>query len=462
MIPPTAFEALADLRMYVTQLESLFPRSGNAYPADSIHAIVRARAAAWVDRLRAKAPATGRESLALAELALRAGDDALAQQVIDTRLQSLMATKRVGVGERSWIVERSLTLAAAVLYFANPNGTDEFAWPDSVRLAHTLPIAHAYAAQLMTLPSSRYPTRSDSTNVLYRQFGSVAELVRAETRRPHVEARAILASVDTILTMLPRFGAQERRDVFLLAVPYREIAMTLTELPDGPSRLDTLNARLLARLVPREDDLPSTFTKQQRAAIRMGIESDLRARFAVFAHLGHPAPPVRAHAWLNTADSLYIATPHSPPFNDGVIRVLVVDYGDAVVVPVLSRLQTMLAREAPGRVQFIYSTFTQGHTGPDVAQPPAEVAWLRQFYETQQRATMPIAVWAGAPIPGEFGTRTLEPSTTATDYGIAYLDRAAIVIDGHGIIRAYQGIETRANEKELIDRLRALLQEPRR
>jgi hypothetical protein len=457
-----SFEALADLRMYAMQFESMFPVSSAYYPVDSLHKLQRDRAATWVARLRdgvrTGTPGTGRSLLSFADVALRAGDDTLARRLIDTRLAELADGRPVAAGERSLIVERALTLATAVMLFADPAPNEE---PEPMRLARTLPLARAYDAQLDALPVRGYSTRSDSTAVLYRQFDAAAALLAAEVNRPVPADALIQAEVDHVVHFLPRFGMNERLDTFLRGVQYRATAMALVDLPNGEARLAALNTRLRSLVIPRENDLDPHISPRMRVAIRDDIDRDLRARFAVIEQLRHPAPAILAHAWLHTADSVYQPTPRSHNLADGVVRVVSVEGYNADVVPILQRIHTQFATRAPGRVQSLLVTTAQGHAGPDVVGPETEVSWLARFFADKRQATFPVAVWAGTSTPAEFGMRTLAPSTISDDYGLNYLDGAAIVIDGHGLIRAYLRAQTRADEARIVARITALLAESR-
>jgi len=205
--------------------------------------------------------------------------------------------------------------------------------------------------------------------------------------------------------------------------------------------------------------------------VRESEQEQVRTMFRTFAMIGQPAPPVVAHAWLNTPDSLYVATPHMHPFNDGIVRLIAFGSRNDGRLAMLEQIQ----RQFPTGVQVLFVTETEGHVGPDLSSPADEVTWLTAFYTRTKRLTFPIALWAGDKVSqegplsadsttwgpavirdGHDGTRTHPqepqeppvtvayqrqlpaPSPVPAAYRFAVDRNYCVIVDGQGVIRAMQ------------------------
>lgn len=208
-------------------------------------------------------------------------------------------------------------------------------------------------------------------------------------------------------------------------------------------------------------------------------------------NLGHAVPSLVAHAWLNTADSLYAATPRSHALNDGTIRAIM--FGDRTTeeVSALERVQ----HDVPAGVQVVFVTETMGYVGPDLLTPGEEVAWLRDYYERVRHLTIPIAIWAGEKIEqdveapagvaivtghgaqvtasvsgdgvitppstvnqpvGRIKRQRPSPSPLPAAYASFLHDSAVIIVDGNGHAWGYQPLTSYAQAQRLVRRLTAL------
>lgn len=437
--PLTAELAISDLQLYDAQLATLFPRSAEVYPADSLRAAKMARARAWLDRLRAQGGpgTTGRHLLALADVAWRAGDDSLASRYLEMRLARL---PKNGSG----VVARSLALVAAVELFT--------AADDTARLARNLPIADAYTRQLAALPAAGYSTMTDSTDVLYRQLESVSALVHAADA---LQASSLIVTYgERLLDVIARLELAERLRQLREWYPYQEIATALVSQPNGRRRVDSLEQRMQALTIPRASDVTTPSNPTRREAQIAGSKRVLGDRFAQFAMLGRAAPEIKAHVWLNTPDSTYADSARTHSLNDGRVRVVAFINRETQVLPALERIhQQFLAG-----LEVLLVTETEGHIGPDIATPAQEVAWLATYYEDKRHLTMPIAVWAGAKVPGPYGTSEPAASPVAPEYHASWINDVCLV-DAHGIVRGYQKLVTREHEAQLARWLHMLLAE---
>lgn len=436
----TANFAVSDLRFFDEQVDTRYPFSGDVYPEDSIRAAKVARARQWLVRLDAlqNGGGDGRHLMDRAEVAFRAERDSLARRYIDTRLAALPKTLAGNVA-------RSEVLAAAITLFADAD-------QDSTRLVRNLPLAELYARQLSAIAPSGYPTRSDSTDILYRQYNAFLILVYAADAAQ--QPTRVLQYATTFATFLERLNYGERRNAVTYEYPHREVASAFVRQPRGRVQLDSLNTYLLSLLADRPTDVGRP-SPARRAALLAERQEVLRDRFAFFAAIGQPAPAVTAHAWLNTADSIYASTPRQHPLNDGIVRILAFQDSHALLLSSLERL----GRELPSSAQVVVVTQTVGSIDYVITAPADEVAWLATYYRQKRHVTIPVAVWAGARVPGDYGTKFVAPSPVGPAFHAGWLEGAVVLVDGRGIVRAYLPFSDRADEARLIRRVRALVAE---
>jgi len=473
-IPLTAL-AVEDLREYEGRLQSVFSWGVDHFPADSLHRLQVVRAQAWLARLNAmsRGSVSASQHLAFAIVAHRAEDDRVAQREIDTRVSELVKTP----------AEQSIPLIVGVELFADPA-------QDSIRLARNFPIAEAYALRLQGLRSGGYVRRADSLQVVRYKELSSRLLVGVADALPETD---MLRYVDRFLSYVSTLPQRERYVLIATVFPYRAVATALLHQPNGRARLDSLRTRLLAVARRRGAEWDARIPVANRPAAEASEQQDIRDSFAAFELVGHQAPPILAHAWLNTSDSTYLPTPRAHPLDDGIIRVIA--FGDRLEprIASLDRVQ----RSFPRGVQVIFVTATEGHAGPDLVSPVEEVAWLDRYYRERRRATFAVAVWAGAKVPqepvarptiqivsaagvpvqgtlvaddGHGGLQTIQ-STSVTLYYQRYLPEPSpmpavyrlmtrrnelIIIDGQGMIHGYHALDTRAQETSLIQRLTTL------
>ena len=453
-MPVSAAMAVVDIRQHMEQLESVFPPSALNYPADSIRRSKVARAAAWLERLHALSmQATGRELLAFADLAMQAEQDTLAQRFYDRRLRELVDGRPVSPGLRSALVERSLTLVAAVTAFGNPSHDPE-------RLARNTPIARAYLKQLMALPQHGYATKNDSVSVLSRRgefvFGFLPEYARLAVVGDSVMTSLFFDCFDAALALLPHRYGMERTAYLTNYIPWSAVTLVVLRIPNGSARLAAIRAQVdsLVTFRPGElMDLPAEVRARKQARAREIITHE----FALADRIAQPFPPIAAHAWLNTPDSVYDTVPRTHRFDDGRIHVLMMGRYDDESLARLDRIQ----RQFAGKIQVLYAIETQGHTGPDVVDGPTEVAWLAKYYRDVRHFVVPIAVWAGAKVAGDNGTHipASSPSLDAYRNETAFVNvvNTAMVLDGHGRLVAYHQLRSSTDEMQLVKSLQRVL-----
>lgn len=290
------------------------------------------------------------------------------------------------------------------------------------RLASNFPVAESYASRLAALPATGYTTRTDSLDVYERQVGAIDDLLAAAER-------------------------------------FRDSALLLG---------------LANRLIPH-------LRAPQQARVRQEVEATLVG----LRQIGHLVPPVTAHAWLGTPDSLYAPSPRIHPFDDGIVRLIAFGRRIDEIVPILDRIQ----RQVPSGVQVVFVTETEGAGGPDLLSPADEVTWLRQYYAKTRNVHFVIAVWAGDKVPQEppippaivrvpsarHASADTSMNRSALDtipvvyqralptrspvparYRLLTMHAECVLVDGHGVVRGYSTLFSARDETDVIQRLIAL------
>lgn len=464
----TASVADQDLRAYDRQLQSVFPGRNIDDPRDSLYQARVARAEAWVARLTSLrgTPVSGSQLLPLAMVAFRAERDTLARRLIELRLTQLVSLP----------VEQSLVLATAVEMLTD-------AGQSSTRFASNFLLAESYASRLASLPVTGYATRIDSLDVHERQVGAIGDLLTAAERLR--DPGLVLSFVNRFISRLRTLSADRRSEVIRVEFPYRTVAEALTGRSDGDVQLDSLDARLLDVARWRTTEWPVNMTPAQRATQQARVQHEVEETFVAFRQLGHPAPPVTAHAWLNTPDSIYARIPRVHPFDDGIVRLIAFGRRIDDIVPMLDRIQ----RQLPNGIQVVFVTETEGHGGPDLLSPADEVAWLRKYYAETRKVRFVVAVWAGdkvsqeSPIPSTIvrlattHRAPVEASTTVSAfdtisvsyqrtlptrspvparYRLLTMHAECVLVDGRGMVRGYSTISSPRDEADVIQQLIAL------
>jgi len=451
-VPVSASLALWDLNPwygYQGQLQSVFPRSRADYPLDSLTQVVRLRAAAWVNRLSAL-PASeqsyavlGWQRVPFAKVAALAANDSLAQRLFDTRIAELASNP----------VEQSEVLYEAVTTFADGPAQD------TARLARNLVTAERYLRRLRALRTSGFPLQHDTATILYHQWRAEDSLMISygaigDTVQLFAHARALLPFAVVL-------GVNERQGI--IAHAYSRPFHALMHTERGRAQLTAFQPTVLAMAHRAEVELPANATAEQRARVQ-GIESGTRQWMKEIADwlalLNTPAPPISAHVWLNTPDSLYQAVPRTRTFADG--RVHVIAFGsqyEPFNFPVLERVQ----RRFPSGVDVLMVAQTNGTTGPDIAGPREETEWVTRYLRGIRHFTFPIALWAGSKrqsgfVPeGHYPTFDPEPSPNGEPYSDRMLGNRVVIVDTHGIMRFFSPVDTRQDEIVLWARVQQLL-----
>jgi len=434
-VPTTATLAVSDLQLFDAALATRFPQSADAYPVDSIHAMRVARATAWITRLSAAAAPSGNQQLDFAAVAIAAEHDSLARRLIDARLRAMPAS-------RATAPERSMALAIAIAVLT------DLRQPARLLQINTR-VANEYLAQLRAIPTTGYATRSDSTDILHRQCDAeVAFLLAGDALQ---SSEMVGTHNRSFLQCTAALGITERWSMIQRAYPYREVATALVAQPNGRAVLDSLNTRLEALLSPLAAERVSAGV----AAHATNEVAAFHERVEWFDALGTLAPPITAHAWLNTATPAYASAPVTHTFAAGAVYLLAFGPAESGMLPILDRLH----RTVPDNVHVLFVTQTTGTIGPDIAAPAAEVEWLTTYYRTKRHLTLPIAIWAGDRVRGDYGSSSPAPSPSAEVYHADLVNGMCIIIDKAGRIRAYADAVSRDDQSRLLDRVRAIARE---
>jgi len=435
-----ALFALTDLQLYTTQLETLFPRSADYYPADSLRQVKVQRAKAWVTRLREaerRREVVGSQRLDFALVAVRAEEDSVAHRLIDTRLAEVPAG-------RDGALQRSEALVAAVMALTDTT-------LDSARIVRALPRAEQYAERLWSIPASGFTTRTDSTDVLHRKVQVAMTLLVAAATVSDAERLARYTTQS--FRFIDQLAFRERREA-LQEYPYALLATAFMTQPNSHAQLDSLEHRMASRFEVRAGEASSpeeyaVLTSNAAAALR-----HFRELSAWIGQIGHPAPPITAHVWFNTPDSVYAPNARAHSLADGVVRVLVFGSAQSDVLPVLERLQ----HHFPSGAQVVFVTQINGYVGLDLKTPSEEVAWLAQYYRVVRHVTVPVALWAGNKITNDYGWSMPIAAPTDVTYHTGVLAGKCVLVDGRGIVRRYLDLDSRDDEARIIRVVQTLMQ----
>jgi hypothetical protein len=426
-VPATPVFALSDLAIIDENVSTVFSLSGPAvYPAESLAANRATRARAWLERVPASGHGVLMDLVFRAELQAAAGDDAGAERTYAAALAS------ASPGRRSYVLESAVTAFVA-------------GERDDSALGRRLVIAERHVAEVMALPKGGYASAYDSSLLVHRVYGSAVTVLAASARLG--DTARVRVHLGHALTVLRQFTGVERAGFFRADFPYEMVATVMLGQPHARAALDSLTGRVL-RIVALTPSELLALAPDERARVSEGVRNEVLARIARAAPLGRRAPPILAHAWINTPDSLYQPVPRAHPFDDGVIRVLYFprDWwrdGAYWAFPVLTRLHDAIAPWG----QVVIVTHANGNVGTDLAEAPDEVAWLRGLYGGMAHVTPVVAQWAApkepAPFDGRLPVRPLrDPVYEDPHYPV-------LVIDGHGIVRGLAGVESRRDEDAL-------------
>jgi len=428
MMPLIPALAVADLRLYAEQLRALFPRRARDYPSDSLRQLMRSRATAWVARLNATPHLDERQFTDFAEVAMLADQDTMVQRLIETRLAQLPAGR---VGD----VARALTLEAGIALLTADS------LQDSVRLARNVRVAGTYLTRLLALPRDGYPTRIDRADVVNQQRRAMTNVIEAYLALRDVAG--LLIETSRIIAYVRPWDLAARQQFVFGNYPYLDAIVAFQGLPGGQVALDTVRAQLIALGTARDDDpFPAAAA---RGEDRSAWQRKTQRYFETLTNvIGRPFHPVVAHAWLNTPDSAYTAIPRAHALTDGIVRVVMYLGKDSERLTVLDRIQ----RELPPGAQVLVVTSTTGANGPDAASPADEVAWLSRFYRTKRDAHVPVAIWAGEKVQGEYGLWHVKE--IPQDNSNYLLGDLCLIVDGTGIIRAMEYLRSRADEAKVV------------
>jgi len=321
---------------------------------------------------------------------------------------------------------------------------------DSARLARNLTAAIVYDRQLAAIPAGGHRNIADSLDVMYHQYDGTVAVIRAAASVTDIPI--MVAHTAVAVRILARMGVGERFFEITQEFPYRDISSALADAPTsvGGGWRDSLDARLTALVLGEDAEWPPTLSAAEREGRRRGIIMGMQWVLGIYHAVGHPAPPIIAHAYLNTPDSAYTQTPREQRFNDGAVHVIAMGRRLEPRLAALQRVHDMFPT-----VHVAFLTETVGHSDVDILSPEAEVAWLASYYGGVRRFTVPIAVWAGPKVAGPERSLVPQPSPLETSYepAMAYV----MVIDAHGILRAYEPVRSRVDERRLVRRIRRVL-----
>jgi hypothetical protein len=374
------------------------------------------------------------DSVLGAEVEAAAGEDDIAERTFDA------VARRTAPSRRSYVLSR------AVATFTDSARDDSAVF-------RRLPIAERYLQQMLALSPPRYATVFDSLALVDRAYEGAVTVLTVSSRVG--DAVRAMAHLKQTFAVLRRTAGFERVDRFESAFPYEALATVLLAHPGGRARLDSIAAQVLTLVALTPSEL-ATLPPERRATARRDVAQEALNRIRLAALLERAAPPLMAHAWLGTSDSIYSPVPRSRTFDDGTIRLLYFPVswrdGGRATFPVASRIHREISRWG----EVVVALATEGSIGTEPVEAADEMAWLRTFLPHEAHLTTVVALWAGAEQSAPYGGRLPEPAPIDRAYRDVVRRFPAIVVDGHGIVRGFFRLGSHRDEEVLTHALRYL------
>jgi thiol-disulfide isomerase/thioredoxin len=244
----------------------------------------------------------------------------------------------------------------------------------------------------------------------------------------------VIAHLTHAFSLLPRIPFLQR-EWLTYGFSFLVLADVLSGMPDGRRRIDSLTTWMRPFTLASPEQLASDSTlKWTEAFYKYQFE-----QLVTITHLlGRPAPPIRAHYWINTEepstkDSVFTGA-EMKTLADGKIRVI--EYGHYGCPGCIAALPKMeqLKQTLPKSVEIWMSSDEGDVWGATPCTPQEMVQHLTDFYVTKKKYTLPIAIWIGPRTSDVDGGTLMEESPTSKLFQF-YSYPTFAVIDGHGIIR---------------------------
>jgi len=379
----------------------------------------------WVTSLQGTAQ-RGLQIDAMGVIAVRAGDDAAAQQQFAARL----ATPGLSIGDRAY------TAYLAVKTFVR----------DPANTAR-LEIARTYVTMLDTIPLT-------PEAMWYRFTGHRDLAVSYYARRDSaVVVREILAA-DAVIPSIPfhqRYWPARRAGLLIFAE-------MVSSQPNAKARVDSLKKFLTAAFTA-----PPALAAQDSEYVWMsqGYLGWINEDTHQLDLLGKKGAVIVGTYWYGmpapAADNPVAPGAKNFAVDDGHIRVI--EFGERSCAPCMGALPALrrVHAAAPPEVQFLYVTETEGSWGADLVEAPVEVEHLRNLFLTKEKLNMPLAIWAG---PKQRGSdNTFVPMGSPNYFTYISATPTLVVTDGHGIVRHVGAPIGDEAEKDLVEKLRRLVLE---
>jgi len=400
---------------------------------DSVMAAVDSMTRAWVSALARGGAPHRIELFSSAELQVRVGHDAAAQQCIATWL----ATPGMSDTMRAWILGRSISLFLSSSDDAPPSPAH---WS----------IVRQYLAQLAALPhavSAGFLFNNYQIFMgVYMKFGMVDSALAYGLRSYALPAQT--ADYYTRLGMVTNLPA------------LTSFALALSAYPDRYHKtMDSVITMLrsYAMAAPPPEFIKYPWNQLFVAASRRNLEDAI----GVVQTLGRPAPTLIATQWFNqpTPPQPSDAAPSAriKPLDDGMVRIIAFGYFGCFGCEMLMKQWERFQHRLPAGVQLLFYERSSGFWGGNLVEPQEEAEHLRHYYVERKHYTYPIVVWAGEKVTNDEGGRTPKFSPTMQALGF-FGGPHVIVVDGHGILRyRHDG----ASQTELLGVVTQLVREQR-
>jgi thiol-disulfide isomerase/thioredoxin len=363
---------------------------------------VEQRAQQWVVSLQTN-PVRGLQLDPMGEVAVAAGQDALAQRQFAARL----ATPGLSVDDRGY------TLLLAINAFGAKAS-------NSARMNTAL----GYLRQLDALPA----------RVVTNQFRARVRI--AEAYYDAGDGARVIVHLTHAFSLVPTMSF-ERRNWLEFRRAFLILADVWSGQPNGRQQIDSMTTWLhpYTNASPALVAKDSSYYWTSRYA-----EREYRLLVQMTSFLGRPAPSITAHYWVNTvrpvsSDSVFGAVTKS--LDDGKIRIM--EYGHygcagcRLALPKMERIR----KRMPNNVEVWFVADEGDLWGATRCTPDEMAKHLTRYYVDRKGYGLPIALWMGPREADPDGGSLIRESPMSAAYQFVGVP-TFIVTDGQGLVRHIQ------------------------
>jgi len=412
--PISAAEAEFQVEMQAGRVYSALSPLQEHFPKDSIQSVMTESASRWMNALQSDA-VKGMQLDPYGAIAVGAHHEAIAEREIAARL----ATPGLSLHDKAF------TYFTAVSAFA------------SADFPERLPAAERYMVGLDALgPAAAFWQHRAHSALLSADYllGRTADVIRNGTQ--------MIISVGQM-----EFPDRERwvytNGGFI--AQYAKLVDALSGQPDGRTKIQALNATLIAAAKPS-----GALVSLDSAYYWSGVECTKQAQrlLTTGMRIGTRGDDIVGNYWVNMPNRTVNSGPLTVPVADGKIHIVDIGTytcpGCRTAMVALQRIQDRFPS-----IQVVTVTWTIGYWANRLVEPEVEAERLKAHYTERLKIHYPISIWMGEKKPNVDGGITPEDEgPNVKNYPLEGKPNI-YVIDGKGIIRRlYVGL-TRDDEAQL-------------